>query len=733
MTTPPTDIAVVGWAQTPMVRHTDQSETQLLMDVITDALEPLGLTRADVDFTCLGSCDYITGQAFSFVSNLDAIGAWPPKRDSHVEMDGAWALYEAWLRLQEGDIEIAVVTGSGRSSTGDPALIYPMEMDPYFLAPLGADPLTFAALQARAVIDAGIADERSMAEVAVRSRGKGDVDALLAEDYVREPLRRHDVPPITDGAAAMVLATRRPGPRARRAAGLHHRLRPPHRVPQPVVPGARRLAVDPHRGRRPPGSATGRSRSPSCRPRSPTRSCCCARCSASATTSPSTRRAARCASNPIMATGLCRIGYAADHIFGGGNRALGPLDLGPVPATEPDLHPGGTVMSGSPCAIVGVGQTHHKSRRLDVSFGGLVREAVFRALDDAQMTMADIDAVVLGKAPDLFEGVMKPELYLSDALGAVGKPMFRVHTAGSVGGTTGIVAASHVQAGKHRTVLAVAFEKQSEGNAQFALGSGKGASLGAGGAFAPFIRAYIHRSGAPEHIGWKVAVKDRLNALKNPYAHLKIEDISIEKVKASPMMWEPIRFLESCPSSDGACAVVLTDEAGGKAAAADGRPPAWILGASSRSEPPSFPGRDPVRPAGRACTCADDVYAQAGITDPREQIDMAELYVPFSWHEAIWLEAHGLADEGDGWKMIDDGTTELDGALPDQRSGGVLSSNPIGASGPAPLRRGGQPGARRRRRAPGRRAPRSRWPWPTAPTASTSACGSSGSSLQPFG
>ena len=187
-------------------------------------------------------------------------------------------------------------------------------------------------------------------------------------------------------------------------------------------------------------------------------------------------------------------------------------------------------MSAIPCAVVGVGQTHHKSRRRDVSFGGLVREAVFRALDDAHMTLADIDAIVLGKAPDLFEGVMKPELYLSDALGAVGKPMFRVHTAGSVGGTTAIVAASHVQAGKHKRVLAVAFEKQSEGNAQFALGSGKGASLGAGGAFAPFIRAYIRRSGAPEDIGWQVAVKDRLNGAKNPYAHLKLADITIEKV-----------------------------------------------------------------------------------------------------------------------------------------------------------------------------------------------------------
>ncbi len=337
--------------------------------------------------------------------------------------------------------------------------------------------------------------------------------------------------------------------------------------------------------------------------------------------------------------------------------------------------------SGSePAAIVGVGQTHHKSRRQDVSFGGLVREAVFRALDDAQMTLADIDAVVIGKAPDIFEGVMKPELYLSDALGAVGKPMFRVHTAGSVGGTTAIVAASHVQARKHERVLAVAFEKQSEGNAQFALGSGKGASLGAGGAFAPFIRAYIQRSGAPEHIGWKVAVKDRQNALKNPYAHLRIADISIEKVKESPMLWDPLRYLESCPSSDGACAVVLTNEEGGKAAAADGRTPAWILGTSSRSEPPSFPGRDPVRPA--ACVqAAWDVYGQVGITNPREQIDVAELYVPFSWHEAIWLEGHDIAAVGDGWKMIDADETALTGSFPVNPSGGVLSSNPIGASG----------------------------------------------------
>jgi acetyl-CoA C-acetyltransferase len=337
-------------------------------------------------------------------------------------------------------------------------------------------------------------------------------------------------------------------------------------------------------------------------------------------------------------------------------------------------------MAHRPCAIVGIGQTHHKSRRWDVSLGGLVREAAARALADAQMDWADIEAVVIGKAPDLFEGIMKPELYLTDALGAAGKPMFRVHTAGSVGGATGIVASHLIESGRHQRVLALGYQKQSEGNAQFALGSGKGASLGAGGAFAPYMRSYMYRSGAPADVGPMVAVKDRQNALRNPYAHLKLKDISIESVKASPMMWDPVRYLESCPSSDGACAVIFTDEAGGQAAASAGRAPAWILGSAVRSEPSQFPGRDPVRPVA-ALDCASDVYAQAGITRPREQIDCAELYVPFSWYEPMWLEAHHIAAENEGWKMVESGQTALDGSFPVNMSGGVLSSNPIGASG----------------------------------------------------
>jgi len=329
------------------------------------------------------------------------------------------------------------------------------------------------------------------------------------------------------------------------------------------------------------------------------------------------------------------------------------------------------------CAVIGIGQTHFKKRRDDVSMPGLLREAINRALDDAELSIGDIDAVVIGKAPDAFEGVVMPEIFLADAVGATGKPLLRVHTAGSVGGSTFIVGAHHVITGIHERVLAVSWEKQSEGNAQWGLAGGRSGGIGAGGAFAPWIRAYIEESGAPEYIGWMVAVKDRRNAAKNEYAHLKMPDMTLETVKESPMLWDPLRFHESCPSSDGACAVVLTNEAGARRSS---KPAAWIDALAVRSELGQFPGRNPVRPQA-GVECAHDVYRQAGITDPRREIDMAELYVPFSWYEPMWLEGHDIAGPGEGWKMVDSGETDIGGAFPVNPSGGVLSTNAIGASG----------------------------------------------------
>lgn len=331
-------------------------------------------------------------------------------------------------------------------------------------------------------------------------------------------------------------------------------------------------------------------------------------------------------------------------------------------------------------AVIGVGQTHHRAKREDVSMAGLCREAIDRALLDANLSLDDIDAIVVGKAPDLFEGVMMPELYLAEALGAAGKPLLRVHTAGSVGGSTAIVAASLVQSGVHKRVLTVAFEKQSESNAMWALSVPvpfiMPVHAGAGGYFAPHVRSYIRRSGAPLHIGAVVAAKDRQNALKNPYAHLHNKDTTIESVLASQMLWDPIRYDETCPSSDGACALVITDED----TAASATNPAWIHATAMRSEPTTAAERDQVNPqAGR--DAAAYLFKQAGITDPLAEIDMAEIYVPFSWFEPMWLENLGFAEEGTGWKLTEDGVTALDGALPVNCSGGVLSSNPIGASG----------------------------------------------------
>ena len=239
---PATDIAIIGYAQTPSVRDALRSEVQLLVGTITDAVNLAGIERREIGFTCAGSCDYLTGGPFAFVSNLEAAGSWPPISESHVEADGAFALYEAWMRLQEGDIDIALAFGSGKSSPSNPAEVWAQQLDPYYLAPLGVDPVSLAGIQAQALLDAGKATERDFAEVVARSRsnarsnpnaqlsGAQSVDELLAQPYRARPLRKHDLPPISDGAAAVIMAR---GDRARELCsrpawirGMDHRIDP---------------------------------------------------------------------------------------------------------------------------------------------------------------------------------------------------------------------------------------------------------------------------------------------------------------------------------------------------------------------------------------------------------------------------------------------------------------------------------------------------------------------------
>jgi len=210
------EVAVVSFAEVAYPRSEDD-EVELISAVIGRAMTASGIAKSEIGFTVSGSCDYLGGRPFSFVTALDAVGAWPPISESHVEMDGAWAFYEAWVRLQHGDIDAALVYAFGRTSQGELRDVLATQLDPYYFAPLWPDAVSLAALQARAMIDKGICSEKDMAEVARARRRAGaarrasspveaSVDALLASPYVVAPLRSHDCAPNSDGAAAMVLA-----------------------------------------------------------------------------------------------------------------------------------------------------------------------------------------------------------------------------------------------------------------------------------------------------------------------------------------------------------------------------------------------------------------------------------------------------------------------------------------------------------------------------------------------
>ncbi len=214
------DIALVSFAQAPSVRREQiHNEVEILMPVVAEAVRRCGIDRRDIGFTCSGSSDYLAGLPFSFVTALDGVGAWPPIEESHVEMDGAWALYEAFVRLQHGDVDSALVFGFGKSSVGPLREVLSLQLDPYYVAPLWPDSISLAALQARALLDSGEYGEADFAAVAVRSRrdaksnpnaqlsGDFAVAELLESDYIASPLRRHDCAPISDGACAAILAS----------------------------------------------------------------------------------------------------------------------------------------------------------------------------------------------------------------------------------------------------------------------------------------------------------------------------------------------------------------------------------------------------------------------------------------------------------------------------------------------------------------------------------------------
>jgi acetyl-CoA acetyltransferase len=248
------NVAVVGFAHAPHVRRTDGTTNgvEMLMPCFAQLYEDLNITKGDIGFWCSGSSDYLAGRAFSFISAIDSIGAVPPINESHVEMDAAWALYEAYIKILTGEVDTALVYGFGKSSAGILRQILSRQTDPYTVAPLWPDSVSIAGLQARLGLDSGKWTESQMARVAFDSFASArrvdsvepavNLDELLERPFFADPLRRHDIAPITDGAAAIVLAA---DDRARELrenpawiTGIEHRIETP-------VLGARDLTDSP--------------------------------------------------------------------------------------------------------------------------------------------------------------------------------------------------------------------------------------------------------------------------------------------------------------------------------------------------------------------------------------------------------------------------------------------------------------------------------------------------------
>ena len=324
-----TEVAVVGFAHAPHVRRTEGTTNgvEMLMPCFAELYADLGIKQTDIGFWCSGSSDYLAGRAFSFISAIDSIGAVPPINESHVEMDAAWALYEAYIKILTGSVDTALVYGFGKSSAGILRRTMAMQSDPYTVAPLWPDAVSTAGLQARLGLESGKWTPEQMAQVALDAMNAAprtdsvepaqSVEELLERPYFADPLRRHDIAPITDGASAIVLAS---GDKARELrenpawiSGFEHRIETP-------ILGARDLTVSPSTASSAAAATGGDVGSIDVAelyaPFSHQQLILAEAIGLNGSTKVNPSGGAL-AANPMFSTGLERIGFAARHIFDG--------------------------------------------------------------------------------------------------------------------------------------------------------------------------------------------------------------------------------------------------------------------------------------------------------------------------------------------------------------------------------------------------------------------------------
>lgn len=338
-------------------------------------------------------------------------------------------------------------------------------------------------------------------------------------------------------------------------------------------------------------------------------------------------------------------------------------------------------------AIVGTSQTKFSTRRDDVTYPELVYEAAARALSDAQMSMEEIEAVVFSLSPEALFGIDAPERWCVGAAGALNKPFMRVNTGGATGGSAAQAGYFHVASGLFDTVLVVGAEKIGESpDAQQVLNFiwdpiyEKDFALNAINMCSFQAVRHMHKYGTTEEQMARVAVRLRGNGLRNPYAHIQ-RKTTLEEVLSSRIICWPIKLYEACPRSSGACALIMASEERVKGLKVTR--PAWIRGVGATTH--TYYMGDKMGP--RADTdhadwdelaqAAARAYRMAGITNPQKEIDVAEVYAPFSSTEIAAVEALGFCQKGEGGRAGEEGMFDMEGEVPVSPSGGVLCANPI--------------------------------------------------------
>jgi len=333
-------------------------------------------------------------------------------------------------------------------------------------------------------------------------------------------------------------------------------------------------------------------------------------------------------------------------------------------------------------AIVGTGQTNHKSHRPDVNGRELIYEAVTRALADSELSIRDIDAIVIGNM-DHFESINYVDTWSVEGSGGVMKPIIKVSTGGTTGTSVAIAAYYHVASGIFDRVLAIGWEKNSESDTTGAIITcsdpiwDRFSYSGAIPSLATEATAYMNKYCATQEDAALVGERDRGHALNNPYAHLQ-KPLTVKEIMESPMLAYPIKLGDICPRSDGAAAVIF---------AADGvaqkitKIPAWVKAVSVRHTYSWFgDSTDYEKGLVSLQRASKEAYSVVGITKPAQEIDVAELYLPYTFAGLKWIEDLGFCGPGEGPRFVREGNTHMGGKIPINPSGGVLSTNCIGAT-----------------------------------------------------